>query len=187
MKNEIEVLKDKVESLNNEWRTLDHLYTERTLENLNLQTKLAQCKSGNQNRLISRKELELCRKELSDELNSKDHLNQTLRSMELNLEAVQDENDALQGRLTSEKAKNKNFEKRIQQLESEKIRMQSESSRVQKELKKEFDFERTTNSATIQNLNNHVSRLTDDIEVLKNDKETDKFYFESEFFFIISC
>ena len=183
MKNEIKVLKDKVENLNNEWRTLDHLYTERTLENLNLQTKLAQCKSGNQNRLISRKELELCRKELSDELNSKDHLNQTLQSMELNLEAVQDENDALQGRLTSEKAKNKNFEKRIQQLESEKIRMQSESSRVQKELKKELDFERTTNSATIQNLNNHVSRLTDDIEVLKNDKETDKFYFESHHFF----
>ena len=53
--------------------------------------------------------------------------------------------------------------------------MQSQSSRKQKELKKELDFQKTTNNATIQNLNNHVSRLTGDIKVLKSDKETGKF------------
>ena len=195
MQNEIKVLKDKVERLNDEMKTLDRLNTERAIENLNIkfkletcesgvvtiieswESKLYQCESGNQNGVISRKELELCRKELSDEQNSKDRLNQTLQSIEKSLNVMQDKNDELQNQLTSEKAENENLQNEIQQLKSEKIKLQSESSRRQEELKKELDFEKTTNSATIQNLNNYISRFTNDIKVLKNDKETGKFYF----------
>ena len=183
MKNEIKLLKDKIDNLNDDRQTLDRFYTECTIENLNLQTKLDQCESGNHNGVICRKELELCRNELSDEQKSNEQLNHTLQNVEESLEAVQNENDAFQNQLTSEKAENGNLQKEIQKLKSEMIRMQSESSRRQEELKKELDFEKTTNSATIKNLNSHVSRLTDDIQELKNDKETDKFYFKSNHLF----
>ena len=144
MQNEIKVLKDKVESLNDEMKTLDRLNTERAIENLNIkfkletcesgvvtiieswESKLYQCESGNQNGVISRKELELCRKELSDEQNSKDHLNKTLQNVEESLEALKDENNALQNQLTSEKAKNENLQNQIRELEKENTRIKSE-------------------------------------------------------------
>ena len=166
MQNEIKILNDKVDDLNNERRRLNGHYTRCTIENLNLQSKLDtceseivtiidswqsklnQCESANQDGVISRKELEQCREELTNEQNSKDKLNQNLQRTIQSLEAAKDQNDKLKNQLTLEKAENENRLNRIQQLEVEKSRMQTQSARNQTELKNKI------RDLTNQNQNN---------------------------------
>ena len=50
-----------------------------------MQSKLDQCKSGDQNAVITRKELDSCLDELDDEHNSKEQLSQKIRSAEGNI------------------------------------------------------------------------------------------------------
>ena len=82
-----------------------------------IQSELAQCKSGNQDAVLTRKELDLCHNELTEEQNSKEQLSRNFQSANGNIKT-------LQNQLKSEKAENENLRNRIQQLESEKSRIE---------------------------------------------------------------
>ena len=88
---------------------IEHLYSE-----------LEQCKSGNQDSVISRKELDLCRDELSDELNEKNQLNR-------NLQVLRNHNNSLQNQLASKRTENQNLQT---QLTAEKAEIQDLRSRI---------------------------------------------------------
>ena len=92
-----------------------------------MQSELDQCQSGNQDAVITRKELDLCRDEFVKEQNSKEQLSRNLQSANGKIKALQNE-------LNSEKAENVNLRNRIQKLEHENARIQSESSRNQQEM-----------------------------------------------------
>ena len=116
-----------------------------TKEIESLKSELKKCQSGYQDAVISRKELDLCRDELSDELNEKNKLNR-------NLKALQNENNSLQNQLASKTAENENFKtqltakeaenedlrSRIQRLESDNAELQSQLSRNQHETSNEI-------------------------------------------------
>ena len=91
-----------------------------------MQSKLDQCKSGDQNAVITRKELDSCLDELDDEHNSKEQLSQKIRSAEGNIKTLKDEKEGLQNQLNSEKSQNENLRDRIRQLEIEKTKILSE-------------------------------------------------------------
>ena len=99
-----------------------------------MQSELDQCQSGYQEAVIIRKELDLCRDELTNEQNSKEQLFQNLRNAQGNITTLKDDKEKLQVQLNSEKAENVNLRNRIQQLENEKARIQSESSQNQLEI-----------------------------------------------------
>ena len=99
-----------------------------------LQSKLDQCNSGNQDAVITRKELDLCRDKLTEEQNSKEQLFLNLINAKGNTKTLEDENEVLQIQLNSEKVENENLRNRIRQLENENIRIQSESSQNQREM-----------------------------------------------------
>ena len=92
-----------------------------------MQSELDQCKSGNQDSVITRKELDSCRYELTEEQNSKEQLSRNFQSANGNIKT-------LQNQLNSEKAENENLRNRIRQLETENTRIQSGSSRNQREM-----------------------------------------------------
>ena len=91
-----------------------------------IQSKLDQCESGSQVVVTTKKELDLCRDELSDEQKSKEDLKR-------NVKTLQNDNDKLQKQLTSKNDEIENLRNRIRGLESEKNRIQSESSKNQRE------------------------------------------------------
>ena len=68
-----------------------------------MQSKLDQCQSGNQDTVIIRKELDLCRDELTDEQNSKEKLSQNLSSAQRNIKTLEDDNRKLDQSLLSTK------------------------------------------------------------------------------------
>ena len=134
MGDEIKLLNEKLDYLTEGSRRLHGLYDKSIEKNRNLQNKLDtcenetislqstlhQCQTGNQNGLISRKELESCRDEVTEEQNAKEVLNQNLKVME-------HQNTDLRNQLASEKAENENLRNRIRQLENGMISLQSES------------------------------------------------------------
>ena len=86
-----------------------------------IQSKLDQCKSGSQNAIATKKELDLCRQELSDEQKSK-------KDLKRNIKILQNNNDKLQNQLTSKNYEIENLRNRIRGLEIEKTRIQSDST-----------------------------------------------------------
>ena len=128
-------MQEKIDYLENGNRRLHDSYEARnqdlqnrldTCENQN-GALLDQCQSSNQEAVITRKELDLCRNELTAEQNSNDQLSRNLRNKEGNIKT-------LKNQLNSEKAENENLRNRIRQLENENARIQSESSRNQREM-----------------------------------------------------
>ena len=81
------------------------------IEHLNF--KLEECKSGNEDAVIPRKELDLCRDELSDELNQKNQLNQNLQVLQNQLASEKTENENFKTQLTAEKAEIQDLRSRI--------------------------------------------------------------------------
>ena len=92
-----------------------------------------QCKNGKPGAVITEKEFDLCRDELTDEQDSKKQLFQNLKIAKRNIKTLEDEKEVLQNQLNSEKAGTENLRNRIRQLENEKTRIQSESARNQRE------------------------------------------------------
>ena len=106
-----------------------------------IQLKLDQCKSESQDAVKSKKELDSCRDELTDERNSKEQIyqdfqsskqniktledenkrhNRSMRSANRNIETLKDEKKVLQNQLNSEKAENDNLRNQIRQLKNER-------------------------------------------------------------------
>ena len=158
MQDEIKLLKEKVDYLNDGSRKLHDLYDKSREKSRNLQKKLESCESGNQDEMILRKELDLCRDELLDEKNLNDQQYRNLRLAERNIKSLEGENDELQNQLTAEKAKIQNLQNRIQQLESDLSRMQSQSSQNQREMRKKVQVLTTDK----QNLQDEVRELEDE-------------------------
>jgi len=68
-----------------------------------MQSELDQCQSGNQDAVIIKKELDLCRDELTEEQDSKELLSQNLRSAQRNIKTLEDDNQKLDQSLLSAK------------------------------------------------------------------------------------
>ena len=138
-----------------------------TKEIESLKSEMKECQSVNQDAVISRKELDLCRDELSDELNEKNQLNQ-------NLQVLQNENNSLRNQLASKTAENENFKaqlmakeaenddlrSRIRRLESDKAKLQSLNERNQK-----LNDLYTNAIAWNRNLQNRVESLQSELDL----------------------
>ena len=81
-----------------------------------LEAELDACKSDDQDAVLCKKQLDLCRGELIDGENAVNNLNDILRTTQENLKALENENDALQNQLASEKAENETLQKQIRKL-----------------------------------------------------------------------
>ena len=120
-----------------------------------LQSKLDQCESGNQDAIITKNELDLCRGELTDEQNSKQQinqdlqsakeniktlkdqnkkLNQSLQSAKRNIETLKDDKKELQNQMVSEKAESKRLLDKTRKLENEKQRLNNRNRNLENSL-----------------------------------------------------
>ena len=91
-----------------------------------LQSKLDQCESDNQDAIITKHELDLCRRELTDEQNSKQQIYQDLQRAKKNIKTFQKDKKILQNQLKSskeiidsEQAESKRLRDRTRKLEKE--------------------------------------------------------------------
>ena len=75
------------------------------------------------------KDFDLCRDELTVEQNSKEQFSQNLSIAKENINAKEEKQEVLQEQLNSEREANENLRNRIRQLENEKNRIQSETSK----------------------------------------------------------
>ena len=96
MQDEINLLNEKVVYLENGNRRLHDSYERRDQEQ---QDKLETCENQNEAVVITRRELDLCRDELTDEQTSKEQLNQNLRSVKQNMKSLELENENLRYRI----------------------------------------------------------------------------------------
>ena len=87
-----------------------------------IQLKLDRCERASQDAVTTRKKLDLCR----EEQESKEDLKRKIKTFKKN-------NDRLQNQLTSKNDEIENLQNRIRGLESEKTRIQLESSKNQRE------------------------------------------------------
>ena len=78
-----------------------------------MQSELDHCETDNQGKVIIKKELDLCRGELTDEQNSKQQINQDLQNEKQNVKTLEDENKKLKQSLQS-------AERRIETLKDDK-------------------------------------------------------------------
>ena len=161
MQDEIKLLNEKVDYLNEGNRKL-HASCETRIQKLQnklnqKETLMDQCQSGNQDAFITRKELDSCRDELTDEQDSKQQIYQNLQNAKQNIKTLEDENKRhssnietlkdeqkiLQNQLNLEKAENDNLGHQIRQLKNEK-------------------------SIEVRNLNNQNQKLQNSLESCQN-------------------
>ena len=163
-------MQDKMKLLNERNQRLNDLYyklyTNGTAENRNLQNRvmslqstLDQCQSNNQDAVISRKELELCRDELNDELIVNNSLQNQLASKTA-------ENENFKAQLMAKEAENDDLRSRIRRLESDKAKLQSLNERNQK-----LNDLYTNSIEWNRNLQNRVESLQSTLDKCQSDNQ----------------
>ena len=106
-----------------------------------LQSKLDQCESDNQDAIITKHELDLCRGELTDEQNSKQQIYQDLQRAKKNIKTFQDDKKILQNQLKSsneiidsEQAESKRLRDQTRKLEEEIQSLKNQNRNLQNSL-----------------------------------------------------
>ena len=130
----IDQLNSRIKVLTGEVKLLEgtKLHQEKRIESI--QSELEQCQSGVQGVVVIRKELDLCRDELTDEKDSKEQLSKDLRIAKGNIKTLEDGKEALQNELNSKKAETENLRNQTGQLQNVKTRILSELSGIQTSL-----------------------------------------------------